>query len=309
MICAKCKQELPEDSAFCQYCGAKIEVEKNERREYITKQGDSEKMLQSILKMQAEETAKAWKENSKNQPNNEDDIDFGVVPEKPIYTLASKVVEGEKEYLGKLLTSDGEVLSWVRRGSMSADGVSGMIDIYDGFLSTGSLYKTVYINMYGAKTSCGVPRGFILRAEKKENRLHYNKKRLEKIKEKVKKTRIPKVAIILIAVVVALSAMNVAQLRNRQALQTQIAELENESALKSSQITTLNNKNSSLQSTVLEYTRLANFIDDYVVFIEDDGTNLYHKFGCYRFKGRSFWVYNIEAAESRGYYACHLCNW
>lgn len=308
MICGKCKQELPDDSVFCQYCGAKVEADKKEREEHSLDFNGSEQILQTILKIQAEETENAWKENSKNQPNNEDDADFGVVPEKPIYTLASKVVDGEKEYLGRLLTCDGEVLSWVRRGSMSVDGVNGMIDIYDGFLPSGGLYKTVYINMYGAKASSEVPRGFTLCTEKKENSQHYNKKRIEDIKEKVKTIKVSKVTIILIAVVVALSALNVVQLGNRQALQSQITELDKECALKTSRITTLNNENSNLQSTVREYIHLANFVDDCVVFVEDDGTNLYHKFDCYRFKENSFWVYNIEAAESKGYYACPVCH-
>lgn len=308
MICGKCKQELPDDSVFCQYCGAKVEADKKEREEHSLDFNGSEQILQTILKIQAEETEKAWKENSKNQPDNEDDPDFGVVPEKPIYTLASKAVDGEKEYLGKLLTCDGEELSWVRRGSMSADGVNGMIDIYDGFLRSGGLYETVYINMYGAKVSSGVPRGFTLCTEKKENSQHYNKKKIEDIKEKVKTIKVSKVTIILIAVVVALSALNVVQLGNGQALQSQITELDKECALKTSRITTLNNENSNLQSTVREYIHLANFVDDCVVFVEDDGTNLYHKFDCYRFKENSFWVYNIEAAESKGYYACPVCH-
>ena len=308
MKCAKCKQVLPDDSVFCQYCGTKIETDKNERNEHNMNYSDSEKILKEIFKLQAEETAKAWKENSNNQPNNEDDADFGVVPEKPIYTLASKMVEGEKEYLERLLTSDGEALSWVRRGSVCAEGVSGMIDIYDGFLPSGNLYKTIYINMYGAKASSGVPKGFILREGKKENSPHCIKKQEEKIKEITKRIRVPKIAIILIVVVVALSALNVVQLVNRQDLQSQITELEKESALKTSRITTLNNENSSLQSTVWEYTHLVNFIDDYVVFVENDGTNLYHKFDSYRFKENSFWVYNIEAAKNQGYYACPVCH-
>lgn len=308
MICGKCKQELPDDSVFCQYCGAKVEADKKEREEHSLDFNGSEQILQTILKIQAEETEKAWKENSKNQPDNEDDPDFGVVPEKPIYTLASRAVDGEKEYLGKLLTCDGEELSWVRRGSMSADGVNGMIDIYDGFLRSGGLYKTVYINMYGAKLSSGVPRGFTLCAGKKENSQHYNKKRIEDIKEKVKKIKVSKVSIILIAVVVALSALNVVQLRNRQALQSQITELEKESALKKSRITTLNSENSRLQDEILDYAQLARFVDNHVAFIEDDGTNLYHKFDCTRFKGRYFWVYNVEKARSLGYYECSRCH-
>ena len=49
------------------------------------------------------------------------------------------------------------------------------------------------------------------------------------------------------------------------------------------------------------------FFDTYVVFVEDDGTNLYHKYDCKRFKGNSFWAYNLAAADDNGYRPCPLC--
>ena len=49
------------------------------------------------------------------------------------------------------------------------------------------------------------------------------------------------------------------------------------------------------------------FIDEYVVFIEDDGTDLYHKYECYRFTGNYFWAYNVEAAIGSGYEPCDHC--
>ena len=50
------------------------------------------------------------------------------------------------------------------------------------------------------------------------------------------------------------------------------------------------------------------FFDKYAVFIEDDGTNLYHKIDCYRFKRDSFWIYNVPTAENYGYSPCPLCH-
>ncbi len=49
------------------------------------------------------------------------------------------------------------------------------------------------------------------------------------------------------------------------------------------------------------------FVDDFCAFVEDDGSNLYHKFECSRFKGESFWVYNINAAKQNGCRPCPLC--
>jgi len=119
-----------------------------------------EDLLRSIMAFQANETINAMKANAESQPNNENDADFGLVPEKPIFTLATMSVDGEKEYLNKLYTTDGNKITYTRRGSTSASGINGMIDIYDTHLPSGQFYKTIYIDMYGAKMSQSAPKGF-----------------------------------------------------------------------------------------------------------------------------------------------------
>lgn len=133
--------------------------------EELTQLPDFDKMtpdeaLNAILQVQAKNMVEAMEANSKTQPDNEGDADFGLVPEKPIFTLALKSVDGEKEYLGKLYTLNGEKIKYNRRGSTSANGINGMIDIYDTYLPSGQPYKTIYINMYGAKCSMRAPAGF-----------------------------------------------------------------------------------------------------------------------------------------------------
>lgn len=118
--------------------------------------------LTAILQVQAKNTVEAMEANSKTQPDNEGDADFGLVPEKPIFTLALKSVEGEKEYLEKLYTINGEKIQYRRRCSTGIDNINGLIDIYDTYLPSGEPYKTIYINMYGAQTSNCAPKGFIL---------------------------------------------------------------------------------------------------------------------------------------------------
>lgn len=118
--------------------------------------------LNAILQVQAKNTVEAMEANSNAQPDNEGDADFGLVPEKPIFTLALKSVDGEKEYLEKLYTVNGEKIKYNRRGSTSVNGINGMIDIYETYLPSGQPYKTIYINMYGAKRSNKAPAGFTL---------------------------------------------------------------------------------------------------------------------------------------------------
>lgn len=51
----------------------------------------------------------------------------------------------------------------------------------------------------------------------------------------------------------------------------------------------------------------ADFMDEYIVLVEDDNTNLYHKFECSRFAGESFLALNIDAAIIDGFKPCPLC--
>ena len=56
-----------------------------------------------------------------------------------------------------------------------------------------------------------------------------------------------------------------------------------------------------------ELQEKADFMDTYIVFVEDDNTNLYHKYDCSRFKQEYFLAFNIDAAKDQGYSPCSLC--
>ena len=86
-----------------------------------------------------------------------DDPEYGLVPEKPIYTHG---VAGSNEYLDNLCGPSGEKLIWSRTHTTTSPGITGIIDVYQGKLSTGANYKVLYINMYGTKNSSVIPRGF-----------------------------------------------------------------------------------------------------------------------------------------------------
>ena len=102
--------------------------------------------VKALMEEQAKETIRVMEENCVDQPNNEADPEFGLVPEKPIYTLAIDTVDGQRAYLGKLRTVNGEKISWKRLGSTSAEGIHGMIDIYETFLPSEKPYKTMCLS-------------------------------------------------------------------------------------------------------------------------------------------------------------------
>ena len=218
MICTKCNHKLPDDSEFCQYCGNKIETlqEKEIVSDELTETSEMElpdlenatpaEALEAIIKLQAEQTIKNMEKNSQSQPYYAGDADFGLVPEKPIYTLALKSVDGEREYLNRLYTENGVKVKWERQGSTSVEGVSGMIDIYNTYLPTGELYKTIYINMYGAKASQGVPKGFTFAKSDVVRPVVNNGMRPRKNSQKPKKNKLDiiNIFIILLTIILAL---------------------------------------------------------------------------------------------------------
>lgn len=202
MKCSRCNQELPQDSVFCQYCGSPI-VKNNAATPVVVepicvKKDDGARLVAEVMANYADESARMAEANKGIHNMFVGDRDFGLVPEKPIYT---KGIDEQGKYLKMLRTTDGRQLKWNRRGSMSADGVNGLIDIYEMLLTTGEYYQTIYMNMYGSDNSTVVPVGFAM----------YNPIQTEKVQGKssanlsqIKKSKAPAIiAVVAVAVIVA----------------------------------------------------------------------------------------------------------
>ena len=57
-----------------------------------------------------------------------------------------------------------------------------------------------------------------------------------------------------------------------------------------------------------EYKIKAEFMDKYVVFVENDNSKVYHTYDCEEFSRSNFWAYSRKLAESNGFGPCEVCG-
>ena len=86
-----------------------------------------------------------------------------------------------------------------------------------------------------------------------------------------------------------------------------INDLEQDVAELQQEVEELEEENQQYYDYYVESFHEIAFYDEFVVFVENDGTKLYHNYKCNRFKGDDFWAYNIDAALDHGYLPCPLC--
>jgi len=56
------------------------------------------------------------------------------------------------------------------------------------------------------------------------------------------------------------------------------------------------------------YKVKAQFMDNYVVFVENNGSRVYHTYDCEEFSKSNFWAYSRKLAESNGFGPCSVCG-
>lgn len=107
-----------------------------------------------------EEMNKIQKEHAQNNVNVEinyiNDPDYGLTPDKPVFVNGFKSLH---KYLDNVHTENNQPLQHERRGSTIVKGIDGPVDIYDFYTKNGEYYETIYICIYGMKTSRLYPKG------------------------------------------------------------------------------------------------------------------------------------------------------
>ena len=63
-----------------------------------------------------------------------------------------------------------------------------------------------------------------------------------------------------------------------------------------------------LKTDAKEYKTKAEFMDKYVVFVENNNSRVYHTYSCEDFSRSNFWAYSRKLAENNGFSPCETCG-
>lgn len=85
-----------------------------------------------------------------------EDPEYGLVPDKPVFVRG---FGQNRRYLDNVCCEDGRSLHYNRDFSMAVDGIEGNIDHYTLYLANGTVYKEIYMSVYGSKNSEHTPQG------------------------------------------------------------------------------------------------------------------------------------------------------
>ncbi len=121
---------------------------------------------------------------------------------------------------------------------------------------------------------------------------------------------LPKVTLlrgIVIILIIALTGLAVFQLTQTIEANNYILTLENKLQSTQESLDTYKESYKSLLAENNSTKKELYFWDNYAVIVTEAGSK-YHRYGCYHLDDcKSFWIYNIEAAKSRGYTPCLDC--
>lgn len=125
-----------------------------------------------------------------------------------------------------------------------------------------------------------------------------------------KKAKTAFVFIFILALLILTTAISVLFLKEYNKnidLQNRIYELDSEMSRLEKQYSMVKNTRDNVIKTRDLMKEELDFWQNHAVIVTEYGEK-YHTFGCQYIKGSSFWIYNSEAAKSRGYEPCSVCD-
>ena len=315
MKCMKCNHILPDDSEFCQYCGNRIEktavmpeVDVAVVDEVVTasevpgkddavvsasaetpKQPTEEitPMLSDCGNIESDEPPKPMpgahtqdmmgtiNANYQSQPDHKSEMDIGCVPEKA--PKAKKVKQMKKKYCSRCgALIDPQSKQCTGCGKKYFKGIR-----FNKFAVTITVLSLVIAALIGL------------------NVFQYLNNTV--VNEELRKTSI---------IIENLEVAN-------ENLEEKNEDLEGEVERLSAKVfdlgLTLERQKQSIEFMEErddENSELVLFCKDYVEIVSNDGTNIYHKYGCiYLDLSKGFLIYNTDLAEGRGYIRCPYCHY
>ena len=113
--------------------------------------------------------------------------------------------------------------------------------------------------------------------------------------------------LVLIIFAAVVSALFIQEQNKSIELQNQIYELDSEMSRLEKQYSMVKNARDNVIKTRDLMKEELDFWQNHAVIVTEYGEK-YHTFGCQYIKGSSFWIYNSEAAKSKGYEPCSVCK-
>lgn len=301
MKCIKCNNLLPDDSEFCQYCGARIEntADKNDAN-------DSKEELQ--------------------MPTS-DVVVAALEKPEPIITAipASEPINNPIEL--RFIEEDSESPKEAYNNSTETKE-ERQVDI-ENPQGTNKKQKTRYCKKCGTMIDPKTKKCPNCNPLKKKrfckncgSEIPAGEKKCPHCKKEKKSNRIFKVFLAVLAVVtiIALGVFCVYQWMEIDDLQSENSKLNSEIISLKTTNKKLNNENKDLEEEIDALEIISDdywdmwykvwFYEEYVVFVPNNKTKKYHTYGCVDFDEDyegTFWIYGVKAAEADGYKACSKC--
>lgn len=108
--------------------------------------------------------------------------------------------------------------------------------------------------------------------------------------------------------VLLLSALGLALITNSELEHANEGLIQNVQAI-TRERNLLEYENDGLTQTMNNYYDYYHFLQNNIALVIDPNGGVYHTFGCHFFQNcDTYWAYNVELAESKGYRPCEVCH-
>lgn len=130
---------------------------------------------------------------------------------------------------------------------------------------------------------------------------------MENKNEDIRKNKIYNLAIIIL-VILALVGLCYLGYDFYNDYQEKIASYEEQIDNLHSTISSKTQELNKYKNKVTEFNKQIQFMDEHVAICPNDGSGLYHKYGCEHLDISSFMIYNSKQAPNEGYSPCSYCS-